>query len=111
MRWLSVAEDGIATLTSISALENPRKLTQVAAALSLNPHETRAAISSTGSPSPCASIISLACTRIFGRYRANAIAPAIVRTPPMATVKGRSEEHTSELQSPVHLVCRLLLEK
>src|SRR5690348_8374377 len=27
------------------------------------------------------------------------------------TTKNRSEEHTSELQSPVHLVCRLLLEK
>src|SRR5438876_2366405 len=27
------------------------------------------------------------------------------------TVRPRSEEHTSELQSPVHLVCRLLLEK
>src|SRR5690348_17644307 len=27
------------------------------------------------------------------------------------TVAYRSEEHTSELQSPVHLVCRLLLEK
>src|SRR4051794_41446613 len=26
-------------------------------------------------------------------------------------VRVRSEEHTSELQSPVHLVCRLLLEK
>src|SRR4051794_41706211 len=26
-------------------------------------------------------------------------------------VMERSEEHTSELQSPVHLVCRLLLEK
>src|SRR5690348_1525452 len=26
-------------------------------------------------------------------------------------VEARSEEHTSELQSPVHLVCRLLLEK
>ena len=26
-------------------------------------------------------------------------------------VKTRSEEHTSELQSPDHLVCRLLLEK
>src|SRR5690348_17682765 len=26
-------------------------------------------------------------------------------------IEGRSEEHTSELQSPVHLVCRLLLEK
>src|SRR5690348_17737754 len=25
--------------------------------------------------------------------------------------KYRSEEHTSELQSPVHLVCRLLLDK
>src|SRR5690348_17644409 len=27
------------------------------------------------------------------------------------TDNNRSEEHTSELQSPVHLVCRLLLEK
>src|SRR5438876_8488495 len=27
------------------------------------------------------------------------------------TTQLRSEEHTSELQSPVHLVCRLLLEK
>src|SRR5688500_19354899 len=26
-------------------------------------------------------------------------------------VRGRSEEHTSELQSPCNLVCRLLLEK
>src|SRR5690348_17416884 len=29
----------------------------------------------------------------------------------LCTRVGRSEEHTSELQSPVHLVCRLLLEK
>src|SRR5438552_8327824 len=28
-----------------------------------------------------------------------------------ATAATRSEEHTSELQSPDHLVCRLLLEK
>src|SRR5258708_29592749 len=27
------------------------------------------------------------------------------------TMRRRSEEHTSELQSPDHLVCRLLLEK
>src|SRR5690348_17761084 len=37
-------------------------------------------------------------------------------TPEFARFSGvpgtlRSEEHTSELQSPVHLVCRLLLEK
>src|SRR5438876_3870837 len=28
-----------------------------------------------------------------------------------SSARRRSEEHTSELQSPVHLVCRLLLEK
>src|SRR5947208_8247687 len=32
------------------------------------------------------------------------------RSPPVLGVS-RSEEHTSELQSPDHLVCRLLLEK
>src|SRR5690348_17693644 len=31
--------------------------------------------------------------------------------PHLRAVRDRSEEHTSELQSPVHLVCRLLLEK
>src|SRR5207248_5324442 len=31
--------------------------------------------------------------------------------PPQLPGRGRSEEHTSELQSPYHLVCRLLLEK
>src|SRR6266581_2050718 len=36
---------------------------------------------------------------------ADAVAPAARSGAP------RSEEHTSELQSPVHLVCRLLLEK
>src|SRR5690348_13143085 len=32
-------------------------------------------------------------------------------TAPKVAIINRSEEHTSELQSPVHLVCRLLLEK
>src|SRR5438876_6977466 len=36
--------------------------------------------------------------------------PAVV-TDEQHAGKARSEEHTSELQSPVHLVCRLLLEK
>src|SRR2546426_5845297 len=30
---------------------------------------------------------------------------------PFKKAQGRSEEHTSELQSPCNLVCRLLLEK
>src|SRR2546422_5915071 len=37
----------------------------------------------------------------------------VVRRPPAegGFDQGRSEEHTSELQSRLHLVCRLLLEK
>src|SRR5690348_18392870 len=34
-----------------------------------------------------------------------------IRFQPEEQYAQRSEEHTSELQSPVHLVCRLLLEK
>src|SRR5437763_16057563 len=39
--------------------------------------------------------------------------PAVPRHqgPAVADRVGRSEEHTSELQSPMYLVCRLLLEK
>src|SRR5256885_9426262 len=36
--------------------------------------------------------------------------PAVAPQPALAA-KARSEEHTSELQSPCNLVCRLLLEK
>src|SRR5438876_9054449 len=38
-------------------------------------------------------------------------ASAVRRGGPRRTAEARSEEHTSELQSPVHLVCRLLPEK
>src|SRR5258708_19029170 len=41
-------------------------------------------------------------------------APIMIRCPRRIVgrrISGRSEEHTSELQSPDHLVCRLLLEK
>src|SRR5258708_39205970 len=41
-------------------------------------------------------------------YRSGAVAKVIARE---VCAKDRSEEHTSELQSPDHLVCRLLLEK
>src|SRR5256884_1225694 len=51
--------------------------------------------------------------RAFTASRANA---AIWMRPPPTTAassppRSRSEEHTSELQSRLHLVCRLLLEK
>src|SRR5256885_15642327 len=38
------------------------------------------------------------------------VAPAVCSRPAHPVVE-RSEEHTSELQSPCNLVCRLLLEK
>src|SRR5207244_13300322 len=37
--------------------------------------------------------------------------PRNVNSSSLIEVSARSEEHTSELQSPDHLVCRLLLEK
>src|SRR5438552_11259195 len=44
---------------------------------------------------------------------ASSLPPDLTILPPASTCtrSGRSEEHTSELQSPDHLVCRLLLEK
>src|SRR3712207_9049515 len=38
-------------------------------------------------------------------------ASALATGPPPASCRGRSEEHTSELQSRQYIVCRLLLEK
>src|SRR5207244_13533592 len=66
--------------------------------------------------------------RVVASERARAIAPSAAGTASKvrarcssrtvrsvrrraSTSYGRSEEHTSELQSPDHLVCRLLLEK
>src|SRR6267154_6488856 len=45
--------------------------------------------------------------------RRTSLLPATPRSPARRSRKAsaRSEEHTSELQSPVHLVCRLLPEK
>src|SRR5690348_18183523 len=56
---------------------------------------------------------------LFGRRLAVAAMLAWMTQTPVAFAQAdslalaheRSEEHTSELQSPVHLVCRLLLEK
>src|SRR5437764_11553110 len=45
------------------------------------------------------------------RHRRDAIGPDDPRRRRPAARHVRSEEHTSELQSPMYLVCRLLLEK
>src|SRR3990170_8981336 len=45
------------------------------------------------------------------RRRISSRARIAISTPHCRLSSARSEEHTSELQSPDHLVCRLLLEK
>src|SRR5690348_3085045 len=57
-------------------------------------------------PALAAGIAILVCVALGTGY---AIGRAAKLSPRLAML--RSEEHTSELQSPVHLVCRLLLEK
>src|SRR2546429_2519876 len=50
--------------------------------------------------------LPISCARSGSRGR-----PRDARRGRQAARRGRSEEHTSELQSRLHLVCRLLLEK
>src|SRR5947208_7997307 len=47
----------------------------------------------------------------FSRSTRATTVPGGSASDPSGLVDRRSEEHTSELQSPDHLVCRLLLEK
>src|SRR2546422_7083247 len=48
---------------------------------------------------------------LHGRIDHTASVEIVGRVNPLAADLFRSEEHTSELQSRLHLVCRLLLEK
>src|SRR5690348_17408842 len=51
------------------------------------------------------SLVQSRAERPFGNHERRGATQCVIRS------LHRSEEHTSELQSPVHLVCRLLLEK
>src|SRR2546422_7362001 len=53
-----------------------------------------------------------ACPLRAGQILGDATTTALIGRQPVYTpLSSRSEEHTSELQSRLHLVCRLLLEK
>src|SRR5688500_19856380 len=70
-------------------------------------------------PADVASELGLAEAEVATAYRRLHDAHALVLSPETAEIRmlnpfsavERSEEHTSELQSPCNLVCRLLLEK
>src|SRR5258708_24986881 len=55
---------------------------------------------------PPGSLVKMTFRPFFSSHRFSRLAWVVFPTPSV-----RSEEHTSELQSPDHLVCRLLLEK
>src|SRR5260370_11100831 len=55
-------------------------------------------------------VLRAARTRVAVRRRGPADGAVGIGTP-RPRARGRSEEHTSELQSDLNLVCRLLLEK
>src|SRR2546422_1330953 len=61
---------------------------------------------------PYTTLFRSLCVRVAGRARRGAV-PALVSPEDAERRRAgdRSEEHTSELQSRLHLVCRLLLEK
>src|SRR6516225_10704583 len=50
-------------------------------------------------------------TTLFRSRAMGVLIPSEIQLPPGVKLYARSEEHTSELQSHVNLVCRLLLEK
>src|SRR5690554_7324206 len=52
-----------------------------------------------------------AAKEILKNYSFDVVVDWVAFTPEQVKVDLRSEEHTSELQSRPHLVCRLLLEK
>src|SRR4051794_3938821 len=57
-------------------------------------------------------LMAILQSMIHGRGTSNELSSGTILTLQKLThLTFRSEEHTSELQSPVHLVCRLLLEK
>src|SRR5256885_4831952 len=60
---------------------------------------------------PAPSFISISMKLILVLVNATAIRDAVLPQESLASTSARSEEHTSELQSPCNLVCRLLLEK
>src|SRR5438876_2053027 len=64
-------------------------------------------------PPPSRSVCSCCSDSRFvdSMMSARWVCPALDDNCRRCDLEERSEEHTSELQSPVHLVCRLLLEK
>src|SRR5947208_12893026 len=65
-------------------------------------------------PSPCLDVVAIGLTATPSKIalgQSSTVSWSVEGGDGCAELRVRSEEHTSELQSPDHLVCRLLLEK
>src|SRR5207248_3911049 len=76
-------------------------------------HNSPSAFQNPSAPSATASSGAMARPRFFKSSSSSRQSCALSRAPSVKPSSSflRSEEHTSELQSPYDLVCRLLLEK
>src|SRR5690348_17404205 len=101
--WLELpgAADRIATWSEISGLD----LAQ------LGTTATAEEITDTAVTQPLVVAATLLAYEELTRRGTLAGKDIVVAGHSVGEIAARSEEHTSELQSPVHLVCRLLLEK
>src|SRR5690625_3445257 len=114
------------SLISRSLILESETISQVAAMKSLPMSNSSAEMSSKSSPSSLAKSVITArrCSASISINSLHVVSPPAVapsspqaasaivdKTAAPAKADKRSEEHTSELQSRGHLVCRLLLEK
>src|SRR2546426_7334765 len=102
-----------AMAATTQASVNARERRRVAGDSATAAAAARPITASTRISAPHAGHAAASCARVSGRA-SSVTAPLTTSAPATAayTPHGtRSEEHTSELQSPCNLVCRLLLEK
>src|SRR5215510_5386649 len=107
-----VAQEAVSAVPVTATFEH-RAVTMILAELSALTNQIEPSASATSRRRPSSSV-SISLTAQLSpperaRTPAQTVAMLRARSCPLAT--SRSEEHTSELQSRGHLVCRLLLEK
>src|SRR5690554_7694078 len=88
----------------------PKKLTGRPSALRINQPLSGCASINTYS-NTCVNLAANCCKRLSSEGKAGAVKKKRFTKRTNTSTNTRSEEHTSELQSRPHLVCRLLLEK
>src|SRR5438552_5153737 len=88
----------------------PCGVTLIPASITVAPGASMSPFRNPARPTPTTTTLAFLVTAPISGVRLCATV-TVASSPSRRYATGRSEEHTSELQSPDHLVCRLLLEK